>query len=104
MPARSFTGESSAPWQGTHNNIAENGLRCIALGRKNFLFAGSDTGSDTGGDPAASIDTIVQTAKLNGVNPEAYLCETLTRIADGHPINRLDALMPWNMTLAEGAA
>ena len=82
------------------NNIAENAMRCIALGRKNYLFAGSDTG----GDRAASIYTIVQTAKLNGVNPEAYLCETLTRIADGHPINRLDALMPWNMTLAEGAA
>jgi hypothetical protein len=82
------------------NNIAENAMRCIALGRKNYLFAGSDTG----GDRAASIYTIVQTAKLNGVNSEAYLCKTLTRIADGHPINRLDALMPWNMTLAEGAA
>jgi hypothetical protein len=74
------------------NNIAENAMRCIALGRKNFLFAGSDTG----GDRAASIYTIVQTAKLNGMNPEAYLRDTLTRIADGHPINQLDALMPWN--------
>jgi len=73
------------------NNIAENAMRCIALGRKNFLFAGSDTG----GDRAASIYTIVQTAKLNGMNPEAYLRDTLTRIADGHPINQLDALMPW---------
>jgi transposase len=82
------------------NNIAENGTRCIALGRKNFLFAGSDTG----GDRAASIYTIVQTAKLNGVNPEAYLRDTLTRIADGHPINRLEALMPWKMVLAKGAA
>ena len=91
-------------WLEVDNNIAENGLRCIALGRKNFLFAGSDTGSDTGGDPAASIDTTVQTAKLNGVNPEAYLRDTLTKIADGHPINRLDALMPWNISLAEGAA
>jgi transposase len=79
------------------NNIAENGMRCIALGRKNFLFAGSDTG----GDRAASIYTIVQTAKLNGRNPEAYLRDTLAKIADGHPINKLDALMPWK---AEPAA
>ena len=82
------------------NNIAENAMRCIALGRKNFLFAGSDTG----GDRAASIYTIVQTAKLNGLNPEAYLRDTLTRIADGHPINKLDALMPWKMPPAEAAA
>ena len=58
----------------------------IALGRKNYLFAGSDTG----GDRAAAIYTIVQTAKLNGVNPEAYLKDMLTKIAEGHPINRID--------------
>jgi transposase len=74
------------------NNIAENAMRCIALGRKNYLFAGSDTG----GERAASIYTIVQTAKLNGVSPEAYLRDTFTKIADGHPINRIDNLMPWN--------
>ena len=74
--------------------------RRTALGRKNLLFAGSDTG----GDRAASIYTIVQTAKLNGLNPEAYLRDTLTRIADGHPINKLDALMPWKMAPAAGAA
>ena len=73
------------------NNIAENGMRIIALGRKNFLFAGSDAG----GVRAAAIYTIVQTAKLNGVNPEAYLNDTLTKIAEGHPINRIDQLMPW---------
>jgi hypothetical protein len=81
------------------NNIAENGMRWVALGRQNFLFVGSDAG----GDRAASIYTIVQTAKLNGLNPEAYLRDLLGRIADGHPINRLDALLPWNMTRAEGA-
>jgi len=75
------------------NNIAENAMRIIALGRKNFLFAGSDTG----GDRAASIYTIVQTAKLNGVNPEAYLKDTLAKIAHGHPINKLDQLLPWQM-------
>lgn len=73
------------------NNIAENAIRSIALGRKNYLFAGSDTG----GDRAAAIYTIVQTAKLNDLNPEVYLRDTLARIADGHPINRIDELMPW---------
>ena len=75
------------------NNIAENGMRSIALGRKNFLFAGSDTG----GNRAAAIYTMVQTAKLNGVNPEAYLKDTLAKIADGHPINKIEQLMPWQM-------
>ena len=73
------------------NNIAENALRCIALGRKNYLFAGSDAG----GHRAASIYTIVQTAKLNGANPEVYLRDILAKIADGHPINRVLDLMPW---------
>jgi transposase len=75
------------------NNIAENAMRCVALGRKNYLFAGSNAG----GDRAASIYTLLQTAKLNGVNPEAYLRDTLTKIADGHPINKVDELVPWRM-------
>ena len=62
--------------------------------RKNFLFAGSDTG----GDRAAAVYTIVQTAKLNGVNPETYLTDTLSKIAEGHPINKIDQLMPWQMS------
>ena len=81
------------------NNIAENAIRAIAVGRKNYLFAGSDTG----GERAAAIYTIVQTAKLNGVNPEAYLKDVLTRIADGHPINRIAELMPWCTTTAPPA-
>ncbi len=68
-------------------------MRSIALGRKNYLFAGSDTG----GDRAASIYTIIQTAKLSGVNPETYLRDTLAKIADGHPISRIDELMPWRL-------
>ena len=75
------------------NNIAENAMRAIAVGRKNYLFCGSDAG----GDRAASIYTLVQTAKLNGVNPEAYLKGILTKIADGHPINRINELTPWRM-------
>jgi transposase len=73
------------------NNIAENAMRGIALGRKNYLFAGSDTG----GDRAAAMYTIMQTAKLNDVNPEVYLRQTLAKIAEGHPISRVNELMPW---------
>ena len=73
------------------NNIAENAIRGIALGRRNWLFAGSHSG----GQRAAAIYSILQTAKLNGVNPHAYLTDTLFRIAAGHPINRISELMPW---------
>jgi hypothetical protein len=53
--------------------------------------------ADAGGHRAASMCTIVQTAKLNGVNPEAYLRDTLTKIAEGHPISRIDELLPWQI-------
>ena len=71
----------------------------IAVGRKNYLFVGSDSG----GERAAAIYTIVQTAKLNGLNPEAYLKDVLTKIADGHPINRIAEPMPWRITAASPA-
>lgn len=74
------------------NNAAERSLRCVALGRKNFLFAGSDTG----GDRAAAFYSLIGTAKLNGHNPEAFLREVLTRIAE-HPISRITELLPWNL-------
>ena len=64
------------------NNAAERSLRAVALGRKNYLFAGSDAG----GERAAAIYSLIGSAKLNGLDPEAYLREVLTRIAD-HPIN-----------------
>jgi transposase len=76
------------------NNIAENAMRKIALGRRNYLFAGSDRG----GERAASIYSLVGSAKLNGINPETYLKDVLTLIAEGHPINRIDELMPWRMS------
>jgi IS66 C-terminal element len=60
--------------------------------RKNDLFAGSDAG----GEHAASIYSLIGSAKLNGLDPEAYLCEVLTRIAD-HPVNRIADLLPWNI-------
>jgi transposase len=74
------------------NNAAERSLRGVALGRKNYLFAGSDAG----GERAAVIYSLIGSAKLHGLDPEAYLRDVLTRIAD-HPINRIDELLPWNI-------
>jgi len=74
------------------NNAAENQIRPLALGRKNWLFAGSNAG----GERAAIFYTLIRSAKLNGVEPEAYLREVLTRIGE-HPINAIDALLPWNI-------
>lgn len=76
------------------NNAAERALRAVALGRKNYLFAGSDAG----GERAAAMYSLIGTAKLNGVDPEAYLRQVLERIAD-HPINRIRELLPWNVPL-----
>lgn len=73
------------------NNAAERALRVVALGRKNYLFAGSDRG----GNRAAAMYSLIGTAKLNGVDPETYLREVLSQIAD-YPINRIEDLLPWN--------
>lgn len=75
------------------NNLAERLLRGIAVSRKNFLFLGSDRG----GERAAMIYTIAETAKLNGLNPEAYLATVLDRLANGHLNTRLEDLLPWNL-------
>jgi transposase len=74
------------------NNGAERALRAVALGRKNYLFAGSDAG----GERAAAIYTLIGTAKLNDLDPELYLRQVLERIAD-HPICRIHELLPWNL-------
>ncbi|RVH29308.1 IS66 family transposase [Sinorhizobium meliloti] len=73
------------------NNAAERALRPIGIGRKNWLFAGADTGAET----LARAMTIIETAKMNGIDPQAYLADVLDRIHD-HKINRLDELLPWN--------
>ncbi len=73
------------------NNAAERALRAVALGRKNYLFAGSDPG----GERAAALYSLIGTARLNGLDPLAYLREVLERIAT-HPINRIDELLPWS--------
>jgi transposase len=77
------------------NNTAERALRTVAIGRKNYLFAGADSG----GERAAAMYSLICSAKLNGVDPEAYLHHVLGRIAD-HPINRIRELLPWNVALS----
>jgi transposase len=72
------------------NNAAERALRGIAVGRRNWTFAGSDRG----GERAAAIYTLIETAKLNGVDPQAWLADVLARIAD-HPAKRVGDLLPW---------
>jgi transposase len=73
------------------NNAAERAIKPVVIGRKNFLFAGSDAGGET----LASAMTIVETAKFNGLDPQAYLADIFARIHD-HKINRIDELLPWN--------
>ncbi|MFT4013338.1 MAG: transposase domain-containing protein, partial [Paracoccus sp. (in: a-proteobacteria)] len=72
------------------SNSAERALRPIGIGRKNWLFAGAETGAQT----LARAMTLIETAKLNAVDPHAWLADTLARIHD-HKINRIDELLPW---------
>jgi transposase len=80
------------------NNAAERALRAVALGRKNYLFVGADSG----GERAAAIYSLIATAKLNDLDPQAYLRFVLEHIAE-HPINRVDELLPWNVAAMEPA-
>ncbi|WP_397586859.1 transposase, partial [Sphingobium fuliginis] len=73
------------------NNAAERALRCVPLGRKAWLFCGSDRG----GQRAAIMFSLIQSCRLNDLDPQAWLADVLARIA-GHPANRLGDLLPWN--------
>ena len=73
------------------SNVVERSIRPIALNRKNALFAGSDGG----GEHWATIASLIETAKLNGVDPYAYLANVITRIVAGHPQSQVDDLLPW---------
>jgi transposase len=77
------------------NNAAERALRGIAVGRRNWTFAGSDRG----GERAAALYTLIETAKLNGIDPQAWLADVLARLPD-HPAKRLGDLLPWNWEAA----
>ncbi len=76
------------------NNAAERAIRPLAIGRKNWTFIGAESG----GDRAATLYTIIETAKLNDVDPEAYIRTLITRI-DTHPAKRIAELLPWNVKL-----
>jgi len=82
------------------NNIAERAMRNVALGRKNWLF----TGSKSGGERAAAIYSIIETCKLNGIEPQSYITDVMEKIAGGWPASRWDELMPWNWTAETTAA
>lgn len=76
------------------NNIAERAMRAVAIGRKNWLFAGSKAG----GERAAALYSVIETAKLSGLVPQAYIAVVIEKIASGWPASRWDELMPWNWT------
>jgi transposase len=75
-----------------YNSIAERSIRGMGIGRRNFLFFGSDSG----GERAAIIYSLIESCKLNNIDPQVYLQYVLERIAD-HPINKVHELLPWNV-------
>jgi hypothetical protein len=81
------------------NNAAERAMRSVALGRRSWLFAGSDRG----GQRAAAMYSLIVTAKMNDVDPQAWLTDVLSRIAE-HPAHRIDELLPWHWKKPEHQA
>ena len=97
MPAWISTRENSAPSQGTHSNVVERAIRPLCLSRKNSLFASGDDG----GERWAAVASLVETCKLNGVDPQRYFTDLLTRLVNGWPNGRIDELMPWHWAPAK---
>jgi len=91
LPKRQAGGANGAVTLELDNNTAERAMRSVAIGRKNYLFVGSQTG----GRAAAIAYTLIETAKLNGVDPQGWLADTLACIPD-YKITRVDDLLPWN--------
>jgi hypothetical protein len=81
------------------NNPVERAIRSVALGRKNALFAGSDGGADRW----AVVASLVETCKLNGVEPYGWMRDTLAGMVDGHGSQHLDELMPWNVSMTNAS-
>ena len=81
------------------NNIAERAMRSIAVGRRNWLFAGSKIG----GERAAAIYSVIETCKMNNINPQAYIADVIAKIAANWPASQWDELMPWNWRQGEQA-
>src|SRR5208283_5386764 len=81
------------------NNAAERALRCVAVGRRNWTFAGSDSG----GKRAAAVYSLIATCKLNDVDPRAWLADVLARLPD-HPAHRVGELLPWAWKARQEAA
>jgi transposase len=101
LPARVSTGENSAPSQGTHTNVVERVIRPITITRKNALFAGNNGAARHW----AIAMTLIQSAKLNGVEPMAYLTDVLERIVSGRTkASALEALLPWNWKASRSSA
>ena len=92
MPAWISTRESSAPSQGTHTNVVERAIRPLCLSRKNTLFASGDDG----GARWCAAASLVETCKINGVDPQRYFTDLLTHLVNGWPNDRIDELMPWH--------
>ena len=88
---RSRASSTTAGWRSTTTSPNARSA-CVALGRKNWLFAGSKAG----GERAAAIYTVIETAKLNGLEPQAYIADVIAKIAGNWPAARWDELMPWN--------
>lgn len=95
LPGRILTGEKSAPWQGTHNNLCENAIRPFVIGRKNWLFADTPAGAEA----SARLYSLIETAKANDLEPYAYLRRVFTDLPKATTLQDIEALLPWNVTL-----